>query len=365
MLAPINFFLNKVWWFSFALIIAFNVYWGWIATDRYVSTSHIVIQTPDVAPPELSFSSMLSGVASNNTADLLLLREYLLSPDILRQLDQEFDLRTHFSQEYIDYLSRLSDANVPMEKFYDYFQNRISVNLDDYSGVLIVEAQLYNPELAQKLVQYMISLGEIHMNQMGQRLATEQVKFIEKQVNQLATRLSEATQAVLNYQNSEGMLSPSETAASISSLIAQLNVELVKLKAQRSAQSSYLSPKSSDMIRLKNEIRSLQQQIDVEQAKLTAMGGNALNQASSEYDELQLKAKFAQELYANALATLEATRVEAARKLKQVSVISEPNKPEYSVEPKRLYLMTVFTLVIFFLTLILFMIIAIVKDHRD
>jgi capsular polysaccharide transport system permease protein len=285
--------------------------------------------------------------------------------DMLKKLNQEFDLRNHFSSTDIDFISRLSDANLPLEKFHEYYLSRIQIRLDDYSGVLIVEAQMFTPEMSQKVVQRLLEYGEQHMNQMGQRLAQEQVNFIEKQVVQLNQRLIDANRAVVDFQNKEGLLSPSETAVTMTSVIAELQAQLITLKAKRTSLASFQSPRSAEMKQLNSQIISLEKQIGKEQQKLTSKNGQALNQVTLEFESLKLKAQFAQELYANSLATLEATRVEAARKLKQVSVLSEPNLPEYSIEPQRIYLSTVFTLIILFITLILKMVITIIKDHKD
>jgi capsular polysaccharide transport system permease protein len=355
----------RLWWYAIALLIAVNVYWSGIATDRYVSKAHVVLQSPDIAPPELSFSSMLSGPAGSNTADLLLLREHLISMDMLKKLDAEFDLRGHFSSSEIDYFSRLSDSKAPLETFFEYFLTRVNARLDDYSGVLIVEAQMFSPQMSQKVVQRLLQYGEQHMNAMGQRLAEDQLAFIEKQVNELNNRLIKANQAVLRFQNQEGILSPSEEAISMASVIAQLQAELISLRAQKKVLASFQSIKSAEMLKVNSQIDSLEQQIVIEKNKLTSSKGNALNAISLEYETIKLKAQFAQELYANALATLEATRVEAARKLKQVSVLAEPNLPEYSIEPQRMYLMALSTILIILSSLILSMVFTIIKDHKD
>lgn len=356
---------QRLWLISLFLIIAVNVYWGVVATDRYVSKSYVVLQSPDIAPPDFSFSAMISGGSSNDTADLLLLREYLMSMDMLKKLDDELNLRRHFSNNNIDYLSRLRDMDLPVEHFHDYYLERINIRLDDYSGVLIVEASVFEAEMAKKIVARLLQYGEKHMNEMGQRLASEQVAFIESQVEALRTRLIEANKSVLDYQNKEGMISPSDMAMNMGVIIAQLSSELVTLKAKRSVLRSYQSTNSPEVVNIESQIRSLEQQIQKEQSKLTSHKGDALNKVSLEYEGLKLQAQFAQELYANSLATLEATRVEAARKLKQVSVISAPNLPEYAIEPNRSYLMALYTIVILIISLLIGMIVTVVNDHKD
>ena len=65
------------------------VYWAFIASDRYVSEAHVIIQRTDFAGgPNLDFSSLLGG-ANGGRADQLLLRSHLLSVDMLKKLDAE------------------------------------------------------------------------------------------------------------------------------------------------------------------------------------------------------------------------------------------------------------------------------------
>jgi len=355
---------HPIWLVAMVLMLLSVIYWGFIVTDRYVSKSHVVLQTPDIAPPSLSFSSMLSGASATSTADLLYLRDYLLSVDVLKLIDTKLNLKTHFSNPKIDYLSRMQ-ADLPMEYFHDYYLERISVELDSYSNVLVVKASAFDAKTAQNIVSLLLQYGESHMNKMGQRLATEQVRFIESQVNDLSQKLEKAQAEVLAYQDQAGLMSPSKTAESVGSIIAELNAQLAKLQAEKIMLSQFQSSKSQEMIKLKSQISAIKQQIQKESAKLTASKGSALNKVTADYQALLLKAQFAQEIYSNALATLEATRVEAARKLKQVSILQAPTKPEYPIEPDRSYNIVVSIILITLVAIILSLFMTIIRDHRD
>jgi capsular polysaccharide transport system permease protein len=129
--------------------------------------------------------------------------------------------------------------------------------------------------------------------------------------------------------------------------------------------SQYQSSRSPDIIKLTNEIKVLESQINKEKMQLTDVQGKALNKVTADYQALLLKAQFAQEMYANALATLEATRVEAARKLKQVSVLQSASVPEYPIEPNRLYNITVTIILVTLISIILSLFMTIVRDHKD
>ncbi|HEX7035949.1 MAG TPA: chain-length determining protein [Pseudomonadales bacterium] len=349
-------------WFAVALaILGAAFYWSLIATDRYVSEANVVLQSARLPQTELSVSSILSGGMSG---DLLMLRDHLLSVDMLKKLDDALDLRAHYSSDAIDWFARLGD-DVPMEHFHDYYLRRVEVELDEYAHVLRIKASAYDPETAHAIATMLLEEGEAHMNLLGQRLAAEQVEFIERQVADLRKRLDQALENLLAYQNEQGLLSPTATAEGVSSIISALEGELASLEAQRRALGKSQSPRAPAMVRLQSQIDALEAQIRAERARLAARSGSALNRLAADYETLQLQVDFAREMYSSALAALESTRVEAARSLQQVSVLQSPTRPEYATEPARLYNTTVFAILALLGGLIAHLLAAIVHDHRD
>lgn len=344
-------------------ILLVGFYWSVWAEDRYVSKATVVLESPQInAGNEMSFGSLLTG--SQTSSDLLLLREYLLSVDMLKKIQKNMDFRAHFSQ-HGDIIARLNDVNTPIEELHKYYLKRVAVEMDEYSGVLKIEVQAWSPEFAQKLAQFLLSEGERHMNQMGQRLAEEQVKFLEKQVSILEVNFEQTRDKLLDFQNKNGLVSPTQTVESLNTVVSSLESQLATYKARRNALASYQSVRSSEMVRIDSEIKALQKQIHQEKERLARQSGNALNSVSSQYETLQLRADFAKQTYSSALAALENTRIEAARKLKQVSVLQSPILPEYSEKPERLYNITLFSMLMICTGFIFTMLIMIIKDHRD
>ncbi|MEE2001540.1 chain-length determining protein [Alkalimonas sp. MEB108] len=351
------------WAVALVVIIVAFFYWMLLATDRYVSEANIVLKSPEISPASLNFSSLLSG--TSGAGDLLLLRDHLLSVDMLNVLEQQLQIRQHFANKDIDRWSRLSSEDAPMEKFHSYMLNRINIHFDDYANVLRLRVQAYSPEMAQQIAQTLLQEGELHMNRMGQRLAEEQVAFIEGQVEVLEKRLYSAREALLSFQNTHGLVSPTGSVESIMMIVAQLEAQKALLEAQRKASSSFQSPSSPEMQRLDSQIQALNTQINLERSKMATSDGDALNRISAEFETLTLQAQFALELYSNSLLMLESTRVEAARKLKQVSVLQYPTLPQYSVEPRRSYNFIVVCFFAIVLAGIAQLTRAIIRDHLD
>lgn len=351
------------WLICFVGIVLVTLYWSVWASDRYLSQSNIVLESPQVTVPNMDVSALLGG--NSGGSDMLLLRDYLLSVDMLRKVDSSLEFRKHYANSDVDYFTRLSSTNVPIEELHEYYLEQVSVELDDYAQILRVNVSAFTPQMAHAITSLLLSEGEAHMNRMGQRLANEQVKFLEEQVAGLNQNFQSTRSKLIEYQNKNGLVSPAGNVESLSVLVAGLEAELANLQAQQTMLTSYQSKRSPSVVKIGNEIKAVRQQIAKERSRMAQQSGGALNTLSAEYQTLELKVKFAMESYSGALAALESTRIEAARKLKQVSILQSPTLPEYPVEPRRVYNIVVFTVIALFLTLITHMFVLIIKDHRD
>jgi capsular polysaccharide transport system permease protein len=94
-------------------------------------------------------ATLLTGSGSQQK-DILLLRDYLLSADMLRTLDEKLNLREHYSSSY-DVFSRLWSKDVSAESFLRHYLRRIEADYDEYSGLLVIRAQAYTPAMAHAI----------------------------------------------------------------------------------------------------------------------------------------------------------------------------------------------------------------------
>lgn len=349
---------------ALAAILVAGAYWLLIASDRYVSEARIVLQRSDLGSGQaMDFASLL-GSAGGARSDQLLLRDHLLSLDMLRKLDDKLKVKQHFSAQG-DWISRLRSEDVTAEKFHDYFKSRVSVELDEFAGVLVIKAQAYTPQMAQAMSQALLTEGENYMNAMGHALAQEQVRFLERQVQELGKRVQTTRAAVLAYQNSKGMLSPQASAETLAGIVAKLEAQLTELQTRRTGLLAYLQANAPQLVELNQQITAVEQQLTQEQARLAAPQGSPLNAKVAEFQQLQHDAEFAQQVLNTALVALEKGRVDATRTLKKVAVLQAPNLPEDALQPRRVYNTMVFAMVALLLAGIMHLLMAIVRDHQD
>jgi len=354
---------------SVALLVGLllSFYWVFVASDRYISESHIIIQRTDISgsTQSLDISSLL-GQGGANRGDQMLLRDYLLSVDMLKKLDAKLNLKAHYSNHDYDLLSRMWPSNPSMEWFHRHYLNRTSIDYDEFNGVLVIKVQAYDAITSHAIAAMLVQEGEFYMNVLAQNLAHTQVVFLEQQVLSLGAKALQARQSVLNYQNKKGLVSPQAEAENLVTILARLKQEKSELQTQKSALQAYLVPTHPNIVILDQKITSIDKQVNQEQAKLTSINnGQSLNRTVEEYQRLELTAALSQDIYKSALVALEKGRIEAVRIIKTVSVLQAPTLPEYPMEPRRIYNTIVSLLVCLLIAGILHLLIAVIRDHKD
>jgi capsular polysaccharide transport system permease protein len=358
--------LQKTFTVATTAIVLVILYWGLIASDRYVSEASIEIERTDlIGGATLDFGTLFSGVGGGRNKDQLLLREYLRSLDMLKKLDEKLDLRGHYSDTSYDLLSRMWGKERRQEIFHQHYLSRTSIELDEYSGLLLVKVQAYEPKMAKAIADLLVSEGERYMNELGHAVARDQVTFLEKQVADMGQRAIVARRELLAFQNAKGMLSPQALAETLQGTLNRLESQLTDLKARRAALLGYLSPEAPGVIEINLQIQAIEKQMEHEQERLTSPKGKTLNVAVEEYQRLEMAARFAEDVYKTALVALEKGRVESLRTLKKVAVLQSPSLPDYPLEPRRIYNIIAFTLAALLLAGIVHLLAAIIRDHRD
>ncbi len=352
------------------VVVCFTIavlYFGLVASDRYVSRAEIIIKQADQIKMLPDALSML-GIGGSNHQDVLLIQDYLNSWDLLAKLDKELNLKSHYQSDQADYFSRLPQG-VSREDFIEYYRDHLTLRLDELSGVLTIELQAFDPEYGQRVVGMMLKESERFINKLGHQVALEQLAFVEKEVDRAYRRLQDEKAKVLAFQNSHQLISPESTSSARLGVVSQIEAELVNQQAQLKQLSSYMRENAPGVISVQSRVNALTRQLEQERAKLTGVNTgvekDAMNEITAGYLDVQTQATLAADLYKTGLISLEQARVEAYRKLKHLLVISQPSLAEDAEYPRRLYnLATVGVLLLLFYGLVV-MGLATLREHQD
>lgn len=339
------------------------LYFGLIASDRYVSRAELVIKQSDQIKMLPDTLSML-GLGGSNHEDVLLIQDYLRSPDLIDKLDKELGLKAHYQSHEVDYFSRLPN-NVSREEFIKYYREHLSLHLDELSGVLTIEMQAFDPAYGQKLVSLMLKESENFINKLGHQVALEQLAFVEKEVDRAYQRVQSEKAKVLDFQNSHHLISPESTSSARLGVVSQIEGELAQQQAQLKQLQSYMKETAPAVVSVQARVDALTKQLAQEQARLTGIDKDAMNEVTARYMDVQTQATLAADLYKAGLISLEQARVEAYRKLKHLLVVSQPTLAEDAEYPRRLYNLLTTGVLLCLLYGLIIMGHATLREHQD
>ncbi|MGF1642262.1 MAG: hypothetical protein ACFCUJ_01370 [Thiotrichales bacterium] len=345
------------------LLAAF--YWGYFASDRYVSESKFVMQRSGNAPTAGMDLAAMIGAGGSESRDSMILREYVLSHDMLDYLTATLQLRDHFSATSIDYLSRL-DAQASREDYLEYYRKRISVEFDAASSMITLRVQAFNREMARRIVEAIVKQSERFTNVVGHQMAEEQMAFATGQLQRAQDQLRKVKQGMLSFQNEHNIVSPKGESEAVSSIIMGMEVELAGKKAELKTVTTFLNPTAPEVARLKAEIDSLDNQIRAERKKIVGSDvASPLNDLTVRFEEMQMNLEFGSDIYRSTLSALESARIDASRKLKHLVIVQSPNLPESAEYPRRFYNLVTFFAFVVMLYWIGRLAVATIKDHKD
>lgn len=353
-----------------ALLIALpllltSLYFFTLSQDRYVSEAKVVVKRgADDKAGSLDLGMLLGSGASTLREDAMLLQQYIHSPDMLARLDQALNLKQAFGQPAgWDWLYRLP-AGAAREDVLDYYRNRVEVQFDDKTSLLVIRSQGFTPEFAQKLNHAILAESERFINELSHKISREDMAFAQREVDNAYAELSQAREKLLAYQNRNGLIDPHAQAQAAGQLVAELEGKQAQMEAELRNLQSYLQGDSPQVASARNALDALKTQIVHEKAKLASPDDDKLNRKASQFQEIRSWVEFRTDLYRLALTALEKAKVAAAHKQKSLAVISSPQFPELAEYPRRLYTLASLLLIATLLYGITRLALSIIEDHK-
>lgn len=341
------------------------LYYYFIAADRYVSESVVTVkQAENAMPSTASGLAMLAGISPSAREDVLYLREYIHSLDMLKILDQRLALRTAYETQKRDPFFRLYSW-MSQEWYLWYYRNRIAIAYDEITGLLRIQSEAFAPEQAQAINAVILEESERFVNELSHKISREQMAFAEGELKKAKERYSRAKGALLAFQNEHGVFDPMAQAEAKAGLYEELEAAISKKEAELGAMTSYLQESAPQVVALRSEIEALKIQAQKEKSRIASgSSSERLNVLAARYQDLVIEAGFAEDAYKIALASVEKTRIEASRKIKQLAVIQTPIEPEIAIYPKRIYNLITILIGLFLLAGIIRLVKATIEDHK-
>ena len=314
-----------------------GIYYGVLATPRYVSEARFVIRAASKPPTFAgSLGSLMELVGlSHSQDDAFSVRDFLTSRDAVKQLESRIDMKGIYQHPDVDFLVRYPSPvfRATDEGFYRYLENRISVVVNSSTGLTTLKVEAFRPGDAQKVASTLLDLGEALVNKLNDRLEQDAVRVAVGEVAHAEQARIESQIALTGFRNRSLILDPGASSAMVVELIGQLAGQLADVRTQI-AETQANSPDSPQLATLRQRAMAIEHQIATERGRV-ANDSDGLANKIAEYERLMLNDTFAVRILGQAVGGLEMARADARRQQMFLERVVEPGVQDQPILPER------------------------------
>jgi capsular polysaccharide transport system permease protein len=278
-------------------------------------------------------------------------------------LDERLRLREHVTQPSIDFYSRL-DEGATIEDFHEYYLWLIEVEYDTSSKLISFSVQAFDEEFAHSLLQLIVEQSQQFIDRLNEQITREQMRFFDIQIAETESRLKQAKEELIAFQRENRLMTTEGESQTIMATIQTLEQELAQKQSDLSARLQVLDKTAPQLQTLQLDITALESQIVSAKERLTGSSDTSISELDAKFREIQLNLEFITNIYTSNLSALEQARLEAAKRLKFLIVVSQPSTAEQAEYPQQAYIIATAGVILMVLYFVLSLTVAIIREHN-
>lgn len=311
-----------------------GVYWGGIATPQYATEAKFSLRS-DGSSGSDALGGMIGLPTSRQTQDTHIIVSYIQSPALLKDVARTINFQDVYGSPAIDYFFRLP-PNLPIEKLEKYWEKYVDVQYETTSGIVTVNARAFTPQDSEKIVSEIVRLSENVINDLADRPRRDALAQAKLELTRSEQGLQDATAAMRDARNAEGVLDASASAQAIDNVVSALRLKLIETEGALAPLGE--QAQDAPQVRIYNaRISKLKQEIDSYTGQIAETNGSqSMANHLSALSLVQTELDVARQRYASAAATYQAARIEMETQRTYVLAFLQPILAQKSTYPHRL-----------------------------
>lgn len=312
------------------------LYYFVIAADQYESEARFVVRSTQSQMPQgtggLGQVLGLAGVLNDSQAQSFSVSDYLGSHDAVGALHDKVDLVSLFRRPEADFVSRLWWPDPSPETLLRYYRRQVTVSFSQDTGITTLRVHAFRPDDARELARWLLTFGELRVNAFNQRAVEDAVRITTAELKEAEEHVIEAQRTLTTFRLQQRDIDPEKTGVGQLTLVGRLEDTLAQSRAQLTAMLATVEANSPQVVAVRDRVAALEQQLSVQNARLTDIQGTAPRMA--DYQRLLMKQDFAAKRYAGVAAALEVARENALKQQLYIVRVVEPNLPVRALYPR-------------------------------
>lgn len=356
------------WLFLLTVVLptlAAVLYYGFLASDIYVSESRFVIRSPE-KPASSGLGVILKTAGFANAGDeTQAAKFYISSRDALAAINRNGEVARSYSAPSISIFDRFDPLGTggSFEDLHKYFSGKVGADFDSGSSITTLSVRAYNPKDAQRFNLELLAQSEALVNRLNERGRKDLIGYAQTEVAEAQQMAGEAAARLAEYRNSTGVVDPEQQATVQLQMISKLQDKLITARNQL-AELEASVPNNPQIPSVRTQIAALTREIAREMGQV-AGDRSSLSAKAARYERLVLNNEMASKRLAAAMSSLQEARSEALHQQAYVERIAQPNLPDKALEPRRLRGILAALALGLIAWGVLSMLLAGVREHRE
>lgn len=341
------------------------VYYGLVASDRYVSETHFIVRSVSKPASEGAAAYLQDFGITRANDDTFAIQDYIHSRDAMQAIMRKIDLRKVWNRPGADFLSRYGAFQVSDndEALFQYYQRQVKIEKNVETGITAVKVTAYRPQDARAIAEMILQLSEARINDMNVRARRDRLASSEQTADEAVRKLARATVALTQYRDASRQIDPAESAGAAIERSSALDQELAQLQVSLQTMVER-APGNPALPALRQRVAALSAQVAAQRSELTGASG-ALSSKLGDYERLEVERELAEKSYEAAQKQLSSAREEAERQQIYIESVARPNLPDKSQEPRRLRYAFTVALLSFWAFLIFYLLVSGSREHLN
>ena len=318
-------------------------YLGFRAVDRYVSHLAFSVRS-EVRDPA-------SEIGAGSYRDLDMIYTYLLSPEIVRIIDDQLGLGAHFSapRDRDPVFSLRSDWT--QEDLRAHWRRTLRIAYEPSRGMMALRTEAFSPEMAQQIANAILQETTRVINEMSAISREQAMQYAREDLARAENRLRAAREAFTTFRSTARMIDPEADMAGLNALLeslqAQLAVALIELdllNATTRPDDPRISAAEREVAAIRARIEDERQRFAIDSDGDSPRAGTNFATLFAEYERLSLERQFAELTHVSARAALAQSQATAQLQSRYLVPHIRPTLASTAELPERFSIWFFFTL---------------------
>ena len=360
--------------FVVAAAVVLGIYYFFLAAPLYISEASFSIRGREEPSAGSSLLASLGGMAGGGggggasggptSTDTAELQTYIQSYAMAEKLDQEFHLRSIYSQPRADFLNWLPKS-ASRDRYLNFYRRMVKISIDHDTALIDVRVKAFDPKTAQSLASAILQHSADYLNELSATIRRDTLRTSEIELQDAENKVRQARLTMTNYRATTGTLDPAATAITMSTGISAMQQEVLESKVELAGLLSFNTANSPAVAQTQAKIRGLEAQIAAQQARIAnTKASDSIAERLKVFEGLTIASDYADRQMVAALSSYDAARTLANQRERFVVPAVAPNLPDEPTEPHRLAAFLEAMLVLTAVYGIVALAIAGVRDHQ-